>query len=370
MKMNFVSDNSLKKDCNKSDIHSLKRLEQAIDYNKLNDLDIPDLMMQGTSLPPDFYKYVDILVKNGVIENAQIMIDLIEPQLEVPLVYKQLYRTIENANFPETMLVKDFTDSDFFFTQHYDGEPVLMNDLKRGGGDSVSLQINAGGWARSKRDEIFGNGYKDQLMRQKAGVGYRHYLNAIYMQPIVSFNGTKAKKTKFDVSCLKDAANLTWFEKNWWIIKAATDQWARLRKEKLWGSVQPVAIMNSVTEIAIKDYAEAIKIADSKRYASLMDLFTSTIIYDGADLMDKDRKVASVGIADNKIILAAPKGNHHIELVRNNLTLITDKGLAANLGSDTNVFWDCRGAISTADDLIEIDVVPLSGGDNSPIILV
>jgi predicted transcriptional regulator len=322
---------------------------------------------QGTTIAPDFYSDIDDLIESGKLpENLRIWFDFTKTLEEVDLVYKRIYQTVSDKSLPETILVKDFAPiTDFFFTQVLDGEAVLLNDIQGKGLESINLQINAGGWIKSMREELFGNGMREMNMRDAAARGYRNYLNAIYMNPIVSFAGVQ-DDTLFNATSIKATpkGTMTWFEKNWHILKAMKNAAAKYKvNEKV--TCQYVPVMNEVTASWFEDAVDAIDSSGNKRYPSLMNFFKNVIIYNGATMKDLDKTVVFSGIADG-VVMYVPIGcKHFVEFEKIPLTLITDNGLANNLGHKTSVMYDCRGMYATTSGLFKAELVPLSDTNNT-----
>lgn len=375
MNVRIINQSCLTGDLATNKKNDLMDLEKLVDSQKVQSFKLPDfpsahknLSMQGQTLPPDFYNWIKDLAEAGQLPDSQYLLDLTEPQLGVDLVFKKLYRTISNSEFPETIPIKDFMMSDFFFAQHMDGEAVYMNDFKGGKGQVATLQINAGGWNVSFRDKLFRKEYKSQLARQRAAIGYRHFLNSVYMRPFVEFTGTNGTSA-FTQANIKSAikADMTWFEKNWMLLKTAIDAFNKMCIKNKWYGVKPTLVMNTVTESWFMDVADAVNPDGNKRYPALTAALGNRVVYDGASLLDEDKKVTYSGIADGVILLVAAAGDRYIELEKLPLTLIADEGLANNLGMDTNVLYDCRSMIANTEAIIKITCIPLYGTDsNSP----
>lgn len=312
------------------------------------------------SLAPDFYQNAKDIVANGDPSPVKIWYDLSLTMKEVPLVYKQIYQTLSDPSLPEYIPIKDFAPlSDFFFTQVLDGEAVLLNKVKQEGMTSVALQINAGGWIKSFREMLFDNSIADANMRDQAARGYRNYLNAVYMNPIVSFTG-ELKDTRFDASCIKDTpkSKMSWFEKNWHIVKAG------INRSKKWNvdnqlNAQYVAVMNEETESWFQDATDEVNPDGNKRYPSLTNFMKTRVIYNGASMKDGDKPVVYSGVATGTILLVPVGVKHFVEFEKVPLTVITDEGMANNLGAKTTVMYDCRGQYASTNGMIRIDLIPL-----------
>lgn len=344
------------------EVFAMERKGQVIAKNKA----VIKPTSQAGTLAPDFYDGVKALVDTGVPENLKIWYDFSRSLEQVPLVYKQLYQTLSDRNLPEVIPVKDFAPiTDFFFTQVLDGEAVLLNDVEGKGAGIVTLQINAGGWLTSFRESLFGNGVREANMRDSAARGYRHYLNAVYMNPIVSFAGVP-NKTLFNASSIKDTpkASMTWFEKNWYILKAMIQASAKYKKENQI-SCTYVPVMNEVTFSYFVDVADAVNPDGNKRYPSLMNFFRNAVVYNGAHLKDKEGTVIYTGIEDGAILYVPIGCKHFVEFEKLPLTAIADEGLANNLGAKTNVLYDCRGMYATTDGMFKAQVVPLTDTNNA-----
>lgn len=313
------------------------------------------------SLAPDFYQNAKDIVANGDPSPVKVWYDLSLTMKEVPLVYKQIYQTLSDPSLPEYIPIKDFAPlSDFFFSQVLDGEAVFLNKIKQEGMTSVSLQINAGGWIKSFREMLFDNSIADANMRDQAARGYRNYLNAVYMNPIVSFTGD-LKDTRFDASCIKTTpkSNMSWFEKNWHIVKAG------INRSKKWNvdnqlTAQYVAVMNEETESWFQDATDELNPDGNKRYPSLTNFMKNRVIYNGASMKDDaDKPVVYSGVATGTILLVPVGVKRFVEFEKVPLTVITDEGMANNLGAKTTVMYDCRGQYASTNGMIRIDLIPL-----------
>jgi len=321
---------------------------------------------QSSTLAPDFYQNAQDIIANGDPSAVKVWYDFSLTLKEVPLVYKQIYQTLSDRSLPELIPVKDFAPkSDFFFSQVLDGEAVMLNEIKQEGMTSVSLQINAGGYIKSFREMLFDNSLKEATMRDQAARGYRNYLNAVYMNPIVSFTGT-VKDTLFDVSCIKTTpkSTMSWFEKNWHIVKAG------INRAKKWNvdnqlNAQFVAVMNEETESWFQDATDEVNPDGNKRYPSLTNFMRSRVIYNGASMKDGDKPVVYTGCATGTIFLVPIGVKHFVEFEKVPLTVITDEGLANNLGAKTTVMYDCRGQYASTDGIIRINLIPLLDSANA-----
>lgn len=126
---------------------------------------------------------------NMVEELMQVVtVDIESGREEVPLLYKDIYRTFENPNFPR-ILDSDFSMwADVVFLSHLEGQEVRFGTTRAEQGPTVPLLTYTAGFEWDEDVEVYDEGWRVELANEAIGKSYNALLNHLHLSPIQDFN--------------------------------------------------------------------------------------------------------------------------------------------------------------------------------------
>lgn len=179
-------------------------------------------------------KEVDIEIVNGEIQNfvfdrpvgemivssdtaegflAKITLDLEMGFADVPLLYKPIYETIENRDFPEVFEAKWLQYGKVVFLQHVEGKEVKFGVLSSEEGNVAYIRTYSAGFEYTEDLVEYNMGWSMQLLNTAMGRAYNALLNHVYLYPIISYSYTSANQTPasgmFDTPAYADVDGYT-----------------------------------------------------------------------------------------------------------------------------------------------------------------
>jgi hypothetical protein len=161
-------------------------------------------------------KEVEVEIVNGEIQNfkfdrpvgemitssdtaegflAKITLDLEMGFAEIPLLYKDIYETIENRDFPKVFEGKWLQYGKVVFLQHVEGQEVKFGVLESEEGDVAYIRTYSAGFEYTEDLIEYNMGWSIELLNKSMGRAYNALLNHVYLYPIISYSYTSANQT-------------------------------------------------------------------------------------------------------------------------------------------------------------------------------
>jgi hypothetical protein len=116
----------------------------------------------------------------------KITYDLYQGREAVPLLYKDLYETRSDANFPQTMTAKEFGPVQVVFLQKWEGGEVKFGTIGEGVEKVVSFVTYAAGIEYDEDIIEYNQTWRVSEIGVAFGEAYNKLLNHIHFYPIIS----------------------------------------------------------------------------------------------------------------------------------------------------------------------------------------
>jgi len=270
----------------------------------------------------------------------KVTYDLYQGREAVPLIYKDLYATLSDANFPQTMTAKEFGPVQVVFLQKWEGGEVKFGTIGEGVEKVISFVTYAAGIEYDEDILEYNQTWRLSEIGVAFGEAYNKLLNHIHMYPIVSATfvttggGLAAQKT----AQKEGTAQLIAFD---------TDLSTTLRNAL---SVLPNGsklLINSSDRYLVEDALAASMYADTSPSLVKKKLTSADIIeYDGDEVEVGGKTYTYTGVAAGYAYLLMPKRNFK-EYIKHDLRVDSDSGDLSRLIL-SQVVGRARRAVFTA----------------------
>lgn len=126
---------------------------------------------------------------------AKITLDLEMGFADIPLLYKPIYETLTNRDFPEVFEAKWLQYGKVVFLQHVEGQEVKFGVLESEEGNVAYIKTYSAGFEYTEDLVEYNMGWSIQLLNTAMGRAYNALLNHLHMYPIISYSYTSANQT-------------------------------------------------------------------------------------------------------------------------------------------------------------------------------
>lgn len=224
----------------------------------------------------------------------------------VPLLYKDIYSTLTDANFPKTMTVKEFGPIQTVFLKKMEGGEVKFGALGSGPEKAVSFETWAAGIEYDEDIAEWNQTWRVSDIGVSFGESYNKLLNHLHLDPIISgsyvttgggLSGQKAKQE----STTSGAAQLIAWDTS--IAKTLTNALQVLPRGSviLHNSFDAFAIQNAIASDMLPDLsAGPVKKSLAK---------AQFIAYDGTTVEVGGKTYTYGGVAQGFLYIVTPKVN-------------------------------------------------------------
>lgn len=273
----------------------------------------------------------------------------------VPLLYKSIYRTLTDSNFPRTMTAEEFGPVQVVFLKKLEGGEVKFGAMGPGTTKVVSFETWAAGLEYNEDIIEYNQTWRVSDIGVAFGEAYNKLLNHMHLSPIISGNyvttggglaGQKAKQEDLE----NGAAQL---------IAWSTDLKTTLRNALQVLPRGSIILHNSFDLFALQEAIAGDILVDGtpgpvKRKLSNVQF----IEYDGTEVTVGGKTYEYTGVAQGFIYLIAPKENF-VEYIKHDLRIDSDDGDLSRLIL-TQVVGRARRAVlaglSGAAGAVKIDI--------------
>lgn len=263
---------------------------------------------------------------------------------EAPVLYKPIYRTQTNANYPRFLQSEiGNVKADVVFLNHLEGQEVRFGTTRTEQGPTVPILTYSAGFEWDEDVEVYDEGWKVESAGTAMGEAYNHLLNHLHFSPLIDFDYTVAtgvgNETALQVAPSGnrlEAIRLT-------LRQALADSAGKVDGFGRKAPIKPtIAICNTATAYELNDALALIQnVSAIGAGTNSNDLFLgrqsdtagpnpsvnqiSTIIaYDGGQAQMGNLSWNYGGMADDKVLLVQPKKNL-FEYVKHDLRVDTER---------------------------------------------
>jgi hypothetical protein len=280
---------------------------------------------------------------NMVEELAQyVTVDIESGRQDVPLLYKSIYNTQTNPNFPRLIDSGFSIYADVVFLQHLEGQEVRFGTTRGEMGPTVPILTYSAGFEWDEDVEVYDEGWKVSIANEAMGKAHNALLNHLHFSPIMDADYTVAtgfgNETAYQVHASGDRLESIRLTIRQAMFDAAQKVDGNGRKH----AIRPtIALCNLATAYEVNDSLNLIQDQSGIGPAGSEPIFIgrrsdtagpnpsvnqvgTVIAYEG-ESMQMGNLVWNYGtMADNKVYLIQPKRNM-FEFIKHDLRVDTER---------------------------------------------
>lgn len=254
-----------------------------------------------------------IVTPDGLEQFVQkVVVDLELGREQVPLLYKPIYRTVQDPNFPQFVEIQGIVSrATVVFAERQEGEEIRLGTRVVAGRESVPLVMYAAGFQFTRELNVWDRTWEVAQLSQALGEAYNALLNHLHLYPILSFNYPAKNKTAAVTthSTLLENLRATLRQA---LIAAASDKDPDTGR----GRQPTVLLAHPSRRWDIEEALQRLQI-NGTVYPALTGIDT-LIFYDGYSVKVGDRVYEYPGVDPNKAYLIEPR-HYFVELIKQDL---------------------------------------------------
>lgn len=323
---------------------------------------VKEMAEKGTVTPLQFEEGTVISEMIGTDDGTRefiekVTLDVYQGRTTVPLLYKDIYSTQTDANFPKTMTVKEFGPIQTVFLEKLEGGEVKFGALGAGPEKTVSFKTWATGIEYDEDIAEWNQTWRISDIGVSFGESYNKLLNHLHLSPIISGSytttggGLAAQKAKQEAAS-NPAAQLIAYNTS--VAQTLKDALTVLPR----GSI---VLHNSFDGMAIQAAIAGDMLADLSSGPVKKALSNATFIaYDGTTVDVGGKTYTYAGVTAGFLYLVVPKVNFK-EYIKHDLRVDTGDGDLSRLVL-AQVVGRARRAqlagLSGAYGAVKVDIAP------------
>src|SRR5690606_29897794 len=249
----------------------------------------------------------------------KVVVDLELGREQVPLLYKPIYRTIENPNFTQHVEVQGFVSrAQVVFAEHLEGEEVRFGTRRLGEKETVPMVTWAAGFEWTEDVVEYDQTWQIAELSQGMGEAYNALLNHLHLFPILSFAYPARNRTPAQTGhgTLLENMRATLRQA---LIDAANDKDPETNR----GRRGSILLAHPSRRWDIEEALQRMQIAGTI-YPALGQIDT-IILYDGWSTVVGDRSYEFPGVDPEKAYLIEPR-RYAVELIKHDLRVDATPG--------------------------------------------
>lgn len=295
----------------------------------------------------DFNKPLGEMVSYGSVADLKdllrkVVLDVELGKEQVQLVYKPLFDTITDPNFPEVLDAKWALRGACVFLEHMEGDEVKFGSIEAEHGPTARIKTYTSGFEYTKKMIDFNETFNVEMLNKALGEAYNALLNHMHLHPIISFNYKTSNKTAFKPAKENEPEWLGMYN----TLKQAVKD---TRNAKRPGTI---LLANSADEIDIRAALLGGEVNGTK-YPPISGI-NAIILYDGWETTVGKKHYEYKGVDQGKAYLVRPKRGLK-ELIKKDYTVMTGNKDISRLVEDQIVAYCYRGVfIATEENVQEI----------------
>lgn len=246
--------------------------------------------------------------------------DLYSGRENVPLLYKPIYRTTTDANFPKTFTLEEFGPVQVVFLEKFEGGEVKFGDLGPGTTKVVTFKTYAAGIEYDEDIIEYNQTWRVSEINTAFGEAYNKLLNHLHLYPIIGGSyvttggGINAQKTTQEAGTAQ-------------LIAFDTDVAQTLRNALTVLPRGTIVLANSIDQFLLEDAIAGSMLADTSPSAVKRQLNTSNFIYyDGDEVEVGGKTYTYTGVAAGYCYLIVPGGRNFREYIKHDLRVDSGDG--------------------------------------------
>lgn len=284
----------------------------------------------------------------------KVVLDVELGREDVPVLYRPIYETMSDPNFPKEFEAKWAQSGTVIFFEHMEGEEVKFGSLQAESGPIARLRGYTAGFEYTKEMELFNQTFNFEMLNKAFGEAHNAMLNHLHFAPILKHSYKKDNKT--EVARLDSNGNKTKSDEDMnYLLSLRETLKVAIRDTRTAKRPGTVLIANSAARQDIEDALKPMN-AGNTSYAALAGI-SDIIYYDGWETNVGRKEYAYEGVPEGKAFLIRPKRGFK-ELVKQGLQINSTMGDLTRLVDAQIVgdFW--RGVFSAVDENVQVVELP------------
>lgn len=284
----------------------------------------------------------------------KVVLDVELGREEVPVLYKPIYETMQDPNFPKEFEAKWAQYGTVVFFEHLEGEEVKFGSLQAEEGPIARLKGYAAGFEYTKEMQIFNQTFNFELLNKAFGEAHNALLNHLHLGPIIQYNYKSANKT---AAVYVDELGKTLPNKDGahYILSLRETLRTALKDSRTAKRPGTILLANPADQEDIEDAMSSFTI-QATPYRALSGI-SDIIYYDGWNTAVSRKEYSYPGVPAGKAFLIRPKRGFK-ELIKQELQVQATMGDLTRLVESQVVgdFW--RGVFAAVDENVQEITLP------------
>lgn len=293
----------------------------------------------------DFTRPLGEMINFGSVQDLKdllrkVVLDVELGKEQVQLVYKPIYDTITDPNFPEVLDAKWALHGNCIFLEHIEDSEVKFGSISAEEGPTARIRTYTAGFEYTKKMIDFNETFNIEMLNKAMGEAYNALLNHIHLYPIIGYNYKAANKTAYQ-GAQDDPAWLGMYKT---IAQAVKDS----RTAKRPGTV---LLANSADAIDIEMALRGGHQIDGSVYPPIPGI-NAIVYYDGWEVTVGKKQYEYKGVTPGKAYLIRPKRGFK-ELVKRDYTVEKGNKDISRLVEDQIVAYCYRGVFAAVEENVQ-----------------
>ncbi len=270
---------------------------------------------------------------------GKVTLDVELGREKVPLLYKEIYDLISDANLPELLDAKWAMSGAVIFAEHMEGQEVKFGSLRAEQGPTARIVTYSAAFEYTKQMMEFNRSFEVDILNRAMGEGYNALLNHIHLSPIISFAYKAENKTAYKGKTDEERWVSIWRT----LVEAQSTAGTAKRQGN-------ILLANSADqthiEMALKGFSHA-----GTTYAPISGI-TTVIYYDGYSVKVGKKEYGYSGVPAGKAFLIRGKRGFK-ELLKKDLQIEANQGDLTRLVQSQMVGYAFRGVYAAVEENVQ-----------------
>lgn len=283
----------------------------------------------------------------------KVVLDVELGREDVPVLFRPIYETIADSNFPQHFEAKWAQNGTVIFFEHLEGGEVKFGSLQAESGPIAQIKGYAAGFEYTKEMEIYNQTFNFEMLNKAFGEAHNALLNHLHLAPIIQHTYKPANKTAA-VFVKPDGSAGTSGDAHYILSLRATLRKA-LKDARTAKRPGTILLANSANKEDIEDALGSMTL-QATPYGATSGI-ADIIYYDGWEAQVSKKSHAYAGVPEGKVFLLRPKRGFK-ELVKQGLQVNSTIGDLTRLVEAQIVgdFW--RGVFAAVEENVQEITLP------------
>lgn len=293
----------------------------------------------------DFNKPLGEMINFGSVSDLKdllrkVVLDVELGKEQVQLVYKPIYDSITDPNFPEVLDAKWALYGACVFLEHMEGDEVKFGSISAEEGPTARIKTYTTGFEYTKKMIDFNETFNVEMLNKAMGEAYNALLNHLHLSPIIDFAYKAANKTAFK----GEVGDPIWLGMYKTFAQAIKD--TRIAKR-----AGTILLANSADALDIEMALRGGHQIEGSIYPAISGI-NSIVYYDGWETTVGKKNYEYAGVAPGKAYLIRPKRGLK-ELIKRDYTVESGNKDISRLVEEQMVAYCYRGVFAAIEENVQ-----------------